>query len=333
MSVGNEKFVTDMRDALKAMMEAEPYFSNTPIVTERLQNVDAKIDQIVAKAGGIAIVLVTPEIGGAMPNVKGANFDKILFAARVYENVKTNPTGKEAQHVAIYIAAFWSQLKPDALSAPLKLVGDGVTLGNDPRYLTYDVEATTEGGVAIDIPRLADLEIQTYTQPFGVVPVETFNDGTRDYTWRPANGRLILAGAEPDADDLWLLDPVPPSEGVNASAMFQEVVAGNVAGHWLFTRIDGVWTLVENNPEGSASPPPVIPDGFEFFTETAVSIALAHATPGAVIYCTVDGSPAFPRNPAASLYLATFNAAPGTTLRARAWLPGFIPSAETKVTL
>lgn len=224
----NEKFATDMRDSLKGLMEADPYFLDVEIVTERLQNIDAKVESIVAKAGGICVVLVTPAFEKPMLDLPGANFSGIRFVARVFENVKTNPTGKEAQHVALYTAALWSQLKPDTFSSPLKLDDPGVALGNDPRFLTYDVQALTEGGTKIEIPRLEDVTV--------------------------------------DASDLG-------------------------------------------------------------------AIALAHATPGAAIFYTLNGSKPAPRNPAAALYLDPFNSAPGVTVRARAWLAGYIPSADKRQVL
>lgn len=226
--MNNEKFASEMRDAVKALMEADPYYSDIPILTERLQNIDAKVEGIVGKAGGICIVLVTTTFERPIVNLPGANFEVVRFTARVFENVKTNPTGKEAQHVAIYTAALWSQLKPDALSSPLKLDDPAVALGNDPRFLTYDTNAVTAGGTKIEIPRLADLTID----------------------------------------------------------------ASNLA-----------------------------------------AIVLANARPGASIFYTLDLSQPAPRNPAAALYLATFGSASGTTLRARAWLPGYIPSPELRQVL
>jgi hypothetical protein len=227
-SSASERFATDMRDALKALMEADPYYFDVPIVTERLQNIEAKIEQLVAKAGGICVVLVTATFEKPISNIPGANFNAIRFFARVFENVKTNATGKEAQHVALYTAALWSQLKPDAFSSPLVLDDPGVALGNDPRFLTYDVQALTPGGTKIEIPRLDDVTIDVS----------------------------------------------------NLSA-----------------------------------------------------IALANPRPGAFIFYTVDGSEPAPRNPAAQVFLDPFSSAPGVTVRARAWLPGYIPSAKLKQVL
>lgn len=148
----NEKFAEDMRDAVKALMEADPYYLDIPIITERLQDIDAKTDEIIQLAGGIALILLVVTFDDPIQNLPGANFDKIRFAARTIENLNLNSTGKSAQQVALHTAALWSQLKPDALSSPLKL--ESVALGNDPRGVTYDTFALTEGGTKIEIPRL-----------------------------------------------------------------------------------------------------------------------------------------------------------------------------------
>lgn len=222
----NEKFAEDMRDAVRALMDADPYYSDVPIVTERLQDIDAKVDEIVQLTEGIAVILLVVTCDEPIQNLPGANFAKVRLAARTIENLNLNATGKTAFQVALHTAALWSQLKPDALSSPLKL--DSVELGNDPRGVNYDTFAFTEGGTKIEIPRLEEVTI--------------------------------------DASDLG-------------------------------------------------------------------AIALANAAPGASIFYTVNGSQPAPRNPAAAVYLATFNSAPGVTIRARAWLPGYIPSAELRQVL
>jgi Chitobiase/beta-hexosaminidase C-terminal domain len=227
VSNGNEKFLSDIRNAIGALTEADPYYSDIPVITERLKDIQGRIDLLVGRAGGLALLLVTPVVGGVLPNVQGANFTGIMVVGRVLENTKINATGKEALDVAIYTAALWSQLKPDALSAALRPNEPTIVLGNDPKFLSYDINFLTEGGTKISIPTLAGLTID----------------------------------------------------------------AGNLA---------------------------------------AIVLAQTTPAPGAAIFYTLDGTAAAPRNPAAHLYLAPFNAASGTTVRARAWLPGSIPSAELR---
>lgn len=222
----NEKFAEDMRDAIAALMEADPYYLDIPIVTEKLQDIDAKTDEVIQLAGGIVTILLVTTFDDPLQNLPGANFDKIRFAARTIENLNLNSTGKSAQQVALHTAALWSQWKPDEFSSPLKL--ESVDLGNDPRGVTYDTFATTAGGTKIEIPRVEDATID----------------------------------------------------------------ASNLA-----------------------------------------AIALANPQAGAFIFYTLDGSKPFPRNPSAQVFTAPFNSAPGVTVRARAWLPGYIPSAELRQVL
>lgn len=223
MSTGNEKFLSDIRTALAAFTEADPYYSDIPVITERLKNLQGRIDQLVGTAGGIALVLVTPLVGGVLANVRGANFKDIHVVGRVLENTTRNTTGKEALDVAIYTAALWSQAKPDALSSALRPDEPTIALGNDPKFLSYDIHFLTEGGTQIQIAQLDTPE---------------------------------LAGSE----------------------------------------------------------------------------IAAHPTAGAAIFYTTDGSAPIPRNPTASLYAGS-PFAPGTAVRARAWLAGYLPSAELRQTV
>ena len=317
---GNEKFATEMRDAVKAIMEADPYYLDIPIITERLQNIDAKIDAIVGKAGGICIVLVTVSFGSPIVNLPGANFDKIGFVARVFENVKSNPTGKEAQHVALYTAALWSQLVPDALSAPLKLDDPGVSLGNDPRFLTYDTRAVTEGGTKIEIPQL-DPPLLDFSNPPAKLscpqsgaaafytfdgsapfprnpaaaafvdmfanlpsPKPAYDDGVHAYVWDPAFG-IYYTSVPAALGDFWRINVATAltSSSGNAEAVFQHYVDSVLQSDWDFQKIGGVWTLTNSTPGPDTAP--AIADGYSFF--------------------------------------------PQFKMRARAWLAGYLPSNET----
>jgi|SRR5581483_6745855 len=225
MANGNEKFLSDIREQLRALIEADPYFADIPVITERLKDIQARIDKAVGLGAGLCLVLVTPAVGGVLSNVPGANFSDIRIVGRVLENVSRNTTGKEALDVAIYTAALWSQLRPDALSSALRPNEPAISLGNDPKFLSYDVNFLTEGGTRIEIPKL-------------------------------------------DAP-----------------------------------------TIDASNPS---------------------AVVLASSQPGAAVFYTLDKSSPVPRNPAAQLYLAPFDATtPGTKIRTRAWLAGYQPSPES----
>lgn len=224
----SEKFLSDIRESVKAFTEADPYFADIPVITERLKDINAAIDRTVGVAGGICLVLVTPVASGVLQNVRGANFEDIKIVGRVLENVTINPTGKEALDVAVYLAALWSQEKPDNFAASLVPEEPCIVLGNDPKYLSYDVIFRTAGGSTIAIPQLTAVTVHA---------------------------------------------------------------------------------------------------------DTPSAVTLEHATPGAAIFYTLDGTTPSPRNSAASLYSAAFAATPGQTLRTRAWLAGYTASPETKTTI
>lgn len=57
----------------------------------------------------------------------------------------------------------------------------------------------------------------------------------------------------------------------------------------------------------------------------AGTVTLSHATPGAVLFYTTNGKHPAPRN--GTLYTAPFAPGGGLTLKVRAWLPGYLPSA------
>jgi hypothetical protein len=59
------------------------------------------------------------------------------------------------------------------------------------------------------------------------------------------------------------------------------------------------------------------------------TVTLTCAMPGAAIFYTLDGSAPSPRGPTASLYNAPFAINQASTLRARAWLAGWLTSPQT----
>lgn len=226
----NEKFLSDIRNSVAAFTAADPYFSDIPVVTEKLKDIHGRVEELVGRVTGICLLLVTPILGGRLSNVPGANYSDILFMGRMLVNNKINKTGKEALDAAIYTDALWSQMKPDQLAAALRPMNPAIVLGNDPRFVSYDIRYLTEGGTKIDVPQLSELTI--------------------------------------DASDL-----------------------------------------------------------------SAIELAQSSPQPGAVIFYTLNNEQPSPRNPASVLYLAPFSSISGVTVRARAWLPGYLPSAELRQTL
>src|SRR5271154_6691273 len=66
-------------------------------------------------------------------------------------------------------------------------------------------------------------------------------------------------------------------------------------------------------------------------TSSPQTVTLSSDQPGAAIYYTLDGSQPAPRGPTSILYTAPFVVATPSLLRTRAWLAGFVASAEARV--
>jgi hypothetical protein len=60
------------------------------------------------------------------------------------------------------------------------------------------------------------------------------------------------------------------------------------------------------------------------------TVALASSQPGAAIFYTLDGSQPAPRGPTSLLYTGPFVISEPSLLRTRAWLAGFVASAEAR---
>lgn len=60
------------------------------------------------------------------------------------------------------------------------------------------------------------------------------------------------------------------------------------------------------------------------------TVTLSSCQPGAAIFYTLDGSQPAPRGPTSVLYTAPFTVSTPSLLRTRAWLAGFLASAEAR---
>ena len=65
-------------------------------------------------------------------------------------------------------------------------------------------------------------------------------------------------------------------------------------------------------------------------TESPQTVTLSSDQAGAAIYYTLDGSQPAPRGPTSILYTAPFAVSAPSLLRTRAWLAGFVASAEAR---
>jgi hypothetical protein len=106
-----------------------------------------------------------------------------------------NRTGKPALEVAEYIAAVWDFRLVDGASEPL--VVTDISLGNDPRFVTWDVIGRTMGGLKYTIPAIET--VVAVNSPPGTITLTCARPGaaifyTTDGTMpSPRNGTLYTA--------------------------------------------------------------------------------------------------------------------------------------------
>lgn len=154
--------LVDVQEELVELLEADPYFADIPIFTQRKKNIENEIalalGTITEKAAGkigLCIVVVMPLAEMSYPNLPGY-FDKVPQVLRVLENVTLNTIGKKAEDVAVHIVAtiHGRFLYSESLNAgdPATVVVDkkAITIGDEPdkNLLSYDVVAWTQAKVS-----------------------------------------------------------------------------------------------------------------------------------------------------------------------------------------
>lgn len=220
MPTYNENFANDIRDAFKAMLEADTYYDGITIIAEKHRDIQQQLAASIGIAGGIAVVLLIPQLGGTLPNLKGANFDRIRLVARVHENMSFSTTTKEAMDVAIHTAIVGNLYVPDAATANFRLEDPAVVRVEHPQFLTYDVSFLTAGGAYVQVNRLAALTVDIGTP--SAVTISSATAGAAIYYTldgtvpNPVNGTLYTGAVNAEGFTLrargWLAGYLPSPE-------------------------------------------------------------------------------------------------------------------------
>jgi hypothetical protein len=144
----------DLQQHYADELQADPYFGDIEVITERKGNIAKEIETEVAKIG-LCVVMLTP-IANIDVGVSGQTyFDDIKLFARVYENVLVNKTGKAALDVAENIVRVLNNRESPLSSSTLVAANPTISLGNDPDILSYDVLFKTAGGILDDLVEAA----------------------------------------------------------------------------------------------------------------------------------------------------------------------------------
>lgn len=157
----------DLQEKVKVRLESMEFFSDSqaatprpiPVVTEKLGNIESRIDQAVAKIGACA--LVTTPIGDlASADNPGLIFEPLDLVVRVFENVTINraPAGNYSKQPASWIAlaVAWrlQAWTPAGFGGPVSL--NGIALVDDPKgRLAYDIIGKLTLAIGEEPQRLA----------------------------------------------------------------------------------------------------------------------------------------------------------------------------------
>ena len=149
-----------IQQAVVDRLSSEQYFSNIPVLSENLGDIEAAIQTAIAKLG-VCVIVVTPTASAAFPDYLKAYFDKITIVCRCVENVTLNRsaagTRKPASDVAEMVAAILHNYEPTGISENIFLDTPSISIapnGGVGKLLSYDVRLRTAGGFDYTISKV-----------------------------------------------------------------------------------------------------------------------------------------------------------------------------------
>ena len=176
-------------------LTADAYFSNVPVITEEISDIENAIQQAIAKLG-VCVIVVTPTASASFPDTLKPYFDNIKIICRVVENVvlnrSTRGTNKPASDVAEMVSVLLHNYAPTGVSENIFLDNPSITIANTGgvgKLLSYDVRLKTQGGF--------DFVLDTVATP--VIAI--------------ADDSMALSCATPGAAIFYTLDGSSPTPG------------------------------------------------------------------------------------------------------------------------
>ena len=196
----------DLQGQLADTLLADPYFSNIPVLTQALGDIEQQITQNVDQMGGIVVVIVVPTADMRWDNMKPVYFSNVKLAVICIENViinhGANGTGKGALEVALNAAVLLHQSQqPSGISESITCDVPTISLAPTPtpNRLAYYLRLKTMAGAVRNnpLPVVADPTVlETESNDTTMVTISTTTPGTTvwytlDGTYpNPQNGHL-----------------------------------------------------------------------------------------------------------------------------------------------
>jgi len=197
-------------------------------------------------------------------------------------------------------------------------------LVEQPRDLSYELQTSVAAAGTYGVVLVPQALVSAPTAPGPMFdPVEI---AVRFYENVPVStGPHALEVAETALALLHLFRPTTINEVIIAAPnALRAITAPNVVAYEIQVRTQAGASYAV--PQLDA--PSISSAGFLL----AQTVTLASDQAGAAIYFTLDGSQPAPRGPTSILYTAPFVVAAPSLLRTRAWLAGFLASAEARAT-
>lgn len=156
-------FLTDLQEETASVLASHEFFTPAgseppiPVLTEKIRDLENEIQRKLSTLG-VSVIIVTPTATVEYPNIPGPEFSSVSIVARVVESPLLNTTGQPAAYVAEIVARLLHNYRPTvqgSTRSPLSCLG--ISLGNDPKNLSYDVIFTTSVHLSPDASSIVRL--------------------------------------------------------------------------------------------------------------------------------------------------------------------------------
>jgi hypothetical protein len=144
--------LTTIQQAIADRLKTDRFFSDIPILTEKIGDIENEIQRQLG-AIGVVVIVITPTANVVYTAPPGPYWHDIHVVVRVVENVVINQgqngTKKPASDIAEIISAMIHLYQPPPPVSALYCTPDhSLSLVADPSgNLTYDCDFTTHGGI------------------------------------------------------------------------------------------------------------------------------------------------------------------------------------------
>lgn len=90
MIITDETILTEAQDAIRLHLQKDGWFNGLSILSIHDKDLAGKLEETIARLGGLAVLISAPSLTTQSPNMPGPDFDDVTFSIRTIENVILN---------------------------------------------------------------------------------------------------------------------------------------------------------------------------------------------------------------------------------------------------